>query len=308
MADDRFHEGELRAQVLAGEEERAGRIVRMVGGAIPADRMEFFERVRLVGLAALRTDGALQASLLEGAPGFLRPIDGSQVTLDGRGQPLMELGLAGDLGVGAPVGLLALDPGTRTRYRLNGFVAEADGRLLTIRLREAFPNCGKYIVAREPVEADAAPAAPRDPVVGPLPATARGLAERADTLVLGTHHPQRGIDISHKAGQPGAFVDVRADGAAVRIPDFAGNSLFNSVGNLLVEDRAAVSIADFDAGVQLRVRGRAQVVYDEPDPDGRSGGTRRFLELAVVEHDLVPLAVPGGWLLRGRSPDVPEVG
>ena len=62
---------------------------------------------------------------------------------------------------------------------------------------------------------------------------------RGDVLFIATAHATRGADASHRGGNPG-FIEV-LDGKTVRIPDYAGNSMFNTLGNLVVNPAAARS-------------------------------------------------------------------
>ena len=53
----------------------------------------------------------------------------------------------------------------------------------------------------------------------------------ADTFFIGTTHPARGADASHRGG-PAGF--VRVDGGALWWPVYSGNNMFNTLGNLAV--------------------------------------------------------------------------
>ena len=57
-----------------------------------------------------------------------------------------------------------------------------------------------------------------------------------ETFFLGTTHPDRGVDTSHRGG-PAGF--VRVEDGALWWPDYPGNNMFNSFGNLAVDDTAA---------------------------------------------------------------------
>src|SRR5581483_9592144 len=49
---------------------------------------------------------------------------------------------------GAEAAVLAIDLGTRRRYRMNGRLEALDAARLRLRVREAFPNCPKYVQKR----------------------------------------------------------------------------------------------------------------------------------------------------------------
>jgi hypothetical protein len=65
----------------------------------------------------------------------------------------------------------------------------------------------------------------------------------ADTFFLGTVHPSRGADASHRGGTPGF---VRVEGGQLWWPDYRGNNMFNSFGNLEVDKTAALLFVDFE--------------------------------------------------------------
>ena len=81
--------------------------------------------------------------------------------------------------------------------------------------------------------------------------------------MLGTSHPERGNDASHRGG-PAGFVSVGADGTRVTWQDFPGNQMFNSLGNLEVDPSAALLFVDWTAGTTLHLSGTAAVVWESP--------------------------------------------
>jgi predicted pyridoxine 5'-phosphate oxidase superfamily flavin-nucleotide-binding protein len=90
-----------------------------------------------------------------------------------------------------------------------------------------------------------------------MPDRTRLIAE-ADTFFLGTIHPERGADASHRGGPPG-FVHVVDDG--LWWPDFPGNNMFNSLGNLAVDPTAALLFIDYATGATLHMSGAAATVW-----------------------------------------------
>jgi hypothetical protein len=94
----------------------------------------------------------------------------------------------------------------------------------------------------------------------------------ADTFFLGTAHPGRGTDASHRGG-PAGF--VRVAGNQLWWPDYPGNNLFNSFGNLVVSPEAALLFPDFATGRTVQLSGTAEVEWDYPDQPGDDGYTGR---------------------------------
>jgi len=62
-------------------------------------------------------------------------------------------------------------------------------------------------------------------------------------------HPGRGADTSHLGGEPGF---VRVHRGALWWPDYPGNNMFNSLGNIVENPAAALLFFDFAVGEGLR--------------------------------------------------------
>lgn len=132
-----------------------------------------------------------------------------------------------------------------------------------------------------------------------LTATDRALIAQADTFVLGTTHADRGNDTSHRGGPPG-FVQVDQSGTTLAWPDYPGNNLFNSLGNLALDPTAALLIADFTTGTTLHLTGSAEVIWTRPHNAGAAADDEAILDTGrtVVFHLTHAVAGP---LLPVRS-------
>src|SRR5260370_2360405 len=100
-----------------------------------------------------------------------------------------------------------------------------------------------------------------------------------DVLFVATGHPQRGADASHRGGNPG-FVEV-VDANTLRIPDYSGNSLFNTLGNLLVDPRYGMLIPNFQSGRMLQLTGTAKVTWSGNDKEQRTGPHEPLLSIPL---------------------------
>jgi hypothetical protein len=69
-------------------------------------------------------------------------------------------------------------------------------------------------------------------------------------------------DCSYKGGLPG-FVRV-LDERTLCLPDYDGNGMYRTWGNVLVNPRVGLLFLDFERGRRLRVNGRAVVAADDP--------------------------------------------
>ena len=101
-----------------------------------------------------------------------------------------------------------------------------------IEVAQSYGNCPKYIHTSNTLAGAAG--TDRAPVFtgDALRAEDRRLIQHADTFFLGTTHPAFGADASHRGGSPG-FVLAAHD--RLWFPDYPGNNLFNSLGNIAVD-------------------------------------------------------------------------
>src|SRR5260370_596054 len=152
---------------------------------------------------------------------------------------------------------------------------------LAVTVEESFANCAKYITRREiKIEPGEQIAKGERVFQGQKLGKPQILMVVAtDVLFVATGHPQRGADASHRGGNPG-FVEV-VDANTLRIPDYSGNSLFNTLGNLLVDPGYGILIPNFQSGRMLQLTGTAKVTWSGNDKEQRTGGTNRFVEYHV---------------------------
>jgi predicted pyridoxine 5'-phosphate oxidase superfamily flavin-nucleotide-binding protein len=295
-----FHSGELEVQERLGVREQAAKIGSGIRAEISPERHGFLLERRFVVVASLDREGALWASSLSGAPGFLEPVDARRLRVHVRpldGDPLAE-GLAD----GADVGLLAIDLANRKRLRLNGRVEmREDG--FDLVTREVFGNCPKYIQSRVPDGEDPFAAVPAATSATRLDERQRGWVGEADTFFIASRHAEAGADASHRGGNPG-FVRV-SDASRLAWPDYSGNRMFQTLGTLARDGRAGLLFIDFDAGRTLQLAGRARVDWDEKRARGIAGAER------VVDFEIDRVVEIAGRAdlrhrLLARSPFNPE--
>jgi uncharacterized protein len=88
----------------------------------------------------------------------------------------------------------------------------------------------------------------------------RAFIANSRMFFLGTADADGFPDCSYKGGLPG-FVHVR-DGNTLEIPDYDGNGMYRSWGNVRINPRVALLFIDFETPKRLRVNGRAQILHD----------------------------------------------
>jgi uncharacterized protein len=304
MGDDPYHEGEIAIQLLAGERETAARHGSLVGSTILVPALPFVSRQSLLAAAASDDDGNMWCSVWCGAPGFVHTTDATAVTIaraldhTSKDDPVRRL-----VRPGAELGLLVIELGTRKRLRINGIVADETDDELHMTVRESFPNCPKYIQKRRLIARGREGAAEHDVRGDALDAERRDFVERVDTMFVGSRHPSRGPDASHRGGAPG-FLRV-LDERTIRVPDYPGNGMFQTLGNLHVEPRAGLALVDFERSRLLVLTGAVVIHHDQEEPSHPTGGTGRYWDFTVTRWR--ELALPGAfdWELVDRSPQNP---
>jgi predicted pyridoxine 5'-phosphate oxidase superfamily flavin-nucleotide-binding protein len=248
--------------------------------------------------------------VLAGEPGFVTSPDPRRLAVAAR--PLAHDPLAANLAEGAAIGLLGIEPHTRRRNRLNGWVAGRREGGFDVEVGQSFGNCPKYIQARRAnftsAPGEARPAQVLDTLDGP----ARQLIARADTFFIATSHPQAGrgdapafgVDVSHRGGKPGF---VRVEGDVLTVPDFVGNAFFNTLGNLAVNPRCGLLFMDFDTGDLLQLAARGEIIHEGPEVDAFQGA-QRLMRFHVASALRLPAALPLRWGRAELSPVLEATG
>lgn len=271
-----YHWGSLAVQDRLGVREAAAHVGRSVAPRIKEVAADFLAQQPHLVVGAADGRGRLWASLLTGAPGFVRATAPDRIAVVGgvpEGDPL-----AGALATGGTrVGTISLDPRTRRRMRLNGTLAVTPGGFAVVA-EQVFANCPKYLQKRQPVQlvAEGAGVVRRGYALTPDQERA---VRAADTFFVTTTAEADGADASHRGGLPG-FVEVLSP-TELAWPDYPGNAMFLTLGNLLTDARAGLLFPDWESGALLQLSGRAQTDFSAGGPDGAR--RVRFRVEAVVE-------------------------
>lgn len=254
-----FHSGELAVQRQAGVQAQAARLAPMLArGQLRAGMAAFIGDANFAAITARDGAGRLWTSPLIGEPGFVQSAAPTTLRIT---PSLSESDPLYGLPERQPVGVIVIDFLTRRRARINGFLTGADAERLTIDVDQAYGNCPKYIHRRHLQTTEAIEGGHAQLYHGH--ALRRGdirLIETADTFFLGTSHPTAGNDASHRGGAAGF---VHATPEHVWWPDYPGNNLFNSLGNLTADPAAALLFLDFHTGTALQLAGTAAPLWDD---------------------------------------------
>ncbi len=298
-----FHDGELTVQALAGEAERAERVGAVIQTSIAPAAGEFIAQQRLLVVGSVDGTGTPWASVVVGDAGFVTSdSDGltAQIDLTRCARSEADI-LWSNLANDDRIGTLLIELATRRRVRINGRVSSMDEASMTIAVEEAYQNCPKYIQVREisgSVRAaiDNSEAHESDA----LTESQAALIARSDTMFVASVAGSGRVDASHRGGAPG-FCEL-LDGRTLRIPDYAGNSMFNTLGNVQAHPRTGLVFPDFESGRIVQVSGDGVIRFGEDDSRGVTGGTGRFWDLMIDRVREFELDAGVTWAFVEASP------
>lgn len=289
-----YHEGERGVQL------RAGLTVDGWGSAgvkatIPAVAAQFLGEQRMVVIGAADDDGALWACPLTGPAGFVTAATDRTIVTDrlpGPGDPL-----AGLFDTERDVGMLVLEPASGRRMRANGRGC-ADADRLVVRTEQVYSNCRKYIQTRYPIGGEPVPAALALRRVPKLTAGQQKWIAAADTFFIATRAAGFGADTSHRGGNPG-FVTV-LDQRRLTWPDYLGNSMYMTLGNIALDPRCGLLFLDWERGHTLHLTGRARTDWD-PDRAAMTPGAQRLIDFEIEQVVQIDDGLGLRWSFGGYS-------
>jgi ferredoxin-NADP reductase/predicted pyridoxine 5'-phosphate oxidase superfamily flavin-nucleotide-binding protein len=291
-----FHKGEVAVQEklgVRGIEQWARKVVR---NHFPPQHQEFYSAMPFLVVAGRDAEDRPWATILEGEDGFISSPTNTTLRLSttlAKGDALAAAFIDN-----AEMGVLGIELATRRRNRVNGKISDASDDGFTFNVSQSFGNCQQYITPREwhRVE-DAAPAPAQ--TSNSLDAEQTSQLANADTFFIASGYkglpdaPTTGLDASHRGGTPG-FVQI-IDGQKIRFPDYSGNNHFNTLGNLVLDQRVGLTFVDFENGGLLQLSGTAVIEWDTPDI-ALFPGALRLITINIEKVVEVPSALKTRWV------------
>lgn len=291
-----LHEGEIAVQKRVGVLDEVSRWAPdAIRAFMPEQHRVFFGQLPFVVAAARDAAGDPWATLLVDTPGFVQSLGSRHLRIDA--MPMQGDALEMSFFPGAEVGLLGIELETRRRNRANGRVSDWDELGFTVAVDQSFGNCPQYISKRvwhrAGVTVEKADISRHSSLDDHMKSWIAG----ADTLFFASglqkaNRDERssGMDVSHRGGRAG-FVNVSSDTHLV-LPDYAGNNLFNTIGNLVVDSRVGVLFVDFERGSLLQITGNAEIDWDSSEVTQYFGAKRLInieINRIVQLHHVLPL-------------------
>ena len=287
-----FHQGELDVQKLAGEQAIASRLSKLIQNAIPTRALDFIRQQSVIWIGIEGQDSFLWAFPLFGSPEFINPDK----------ERLLEISLENNFPIpdewhntlqkGKAIGCLVVDLSTRSRIRINGTIREITKSSLQVDIQQAYPNCPKYIRKREIqgktvfskftfISSDIE-----------LNEQTKSIIDCSDTAFVASL-ASNGADVSHRGGKAGFIKHYLSN--KILMPDYKGNSMFNTLGNFKANPQGGIVIVNFTRGYYLQLSGKINIIFDKEPSILDTGGTNRFWELEIHKWYLFQLKSSFKW-------------
>jgi len=264
-----YHAGQIAVQEEARTRHVAGKLAHWVG---PVD--EFALGADLFLFATAGAGGVLSFAVLSGEPPLVEVGGDAQLRL--RFPP----GLAPLAPAPMACGGLAISLGLARRARINGtLIPNAAGNELAAA--ETFTLCRKYIAPSLALE--------ERPHLGPVACEPlalddpwlAGLLAKAETSFLASVSPDGGPDVAHRGGPPG-FLELDAAARRLTWPEYVGDGVFKSAGNVRATGVMTLLVPDHDSGDGVELVGQGEYRNIRPE-------RRQRLDALVQHRDPFPI-------------------
>jgi predicted pyridoxine 5'-phosphate oxidase superfamily flavin-nucleotide-binding protein len=284
-----FHDGELQVQRLLGAEEEAASLRGMITDKLPPVAMRFLPAFDFVLATSIDGQHQVWTSFLTGPKGFVTVASPTTIFL----AIDEEKTFFSNVEENDNVGFLFINLQARVRLRINGKIQKAQTGF-QLDIAQSYFNCPKYIQSRTPIRSPEN-SSRQASEISSLNREHLEIISKADTFFISTFAPDQGSDCSHRGGMPG-FVQVVND-KKIRWPDYPGNNLYNSFGNLQVNPHCGLLFIDFANNRILQLTGTAKLVFDDD---------QHHVEFDVIAMNDILEATPFHWKFYDYSPFNPR--
>jgi predicted pyridoxine 5'-phosphate oxidase superfamily flavin-nucleotide-binding protein len=276
--NDVFHQGELSVQNLTGEGAVAAQNSKMISSHFSNGMINFLKTQQFAILSSTDHKGNVWVTLLTGEPGFAEVLDEQRLVI--QAGLLSADPLAAELTKEKQIGLLIIDTIRRIRLRING-TAIMEKEQLLVTAHQIYGNCPKYIQKRSlRPENEASRLLKSAQRNKELSQQQQDRIALADTFYIGSMSDKGEMDASHRGGNSG-FIHV-LDAKTLMFPDYFGNSMFNTLGNIYSNPSSGLLFIDYEHGHSLQLTGSAEIIWDEEESSAFPGA-ERLVRFAIEE-------------------------
>ncbi|KAK4549319.1 hypothetical protein LTR36_006316 [Oleoguttula mirabilis] len=288
----------------------------------------------LIAIGTVDQQGRPWTTLWGGESGMARSLGGGIVgirtAVTGRHDPVVEELVGRDptgevvreQGQGRMVSGLTIDLVTRKRVKMYGrmvagalstredeltghgeTVAEVQ---LVLKIEQSLGNCPKYLNSKRIV-----PTFSRPELVDDNPyfsQRAVKLLEKADLFFVSSSQHDLDMDTNHRGGPPGflRLASNEPSGAVVCWPEYSGNRLYQTLGNLRVNPMAGICVPDFETGDMLYITGKTEILVGA-EAHVFMPRSNLAVKLAVTAARFIAAALPFRGTKGAPSPYNPAV-
>ncbi|KAI5247901.1 oxidoreductase [Aureobasidium subglaciale] len=282
-----FHEGEKSVQARLGVPEMDNPTIPMLS----PQASNMLQRAPLLAFGTLDAGNRPWTTVWGGRTGFSRPLGNNMIGINTsvavKLDPVVEILVGRDAkgeivkeeGEGRLLSGLAIDLETRKRVKLAGRMvagtlggtndekgsesSSQQGVLqLVAHVDESLEqgNCPKYLNRREISPADTNPELVSSSTS--LNQRAVDLIHKVDLMFLSTSSGTS-MDTNHRGGAPGFIRCIPGEDSCTQFvyPEYSGNRLYQSLGNMVLEPKAGFCFPDFETGDSLFVTGTTEILF-----------------------------------------------
>ena len=266
-----FHEGELQLQRKFGVASHVAQFgPKVIRPFMPDQHREFFSAQPFLVVSARDSRGMIWASILanQGDTDFVTSPDPFSLSINA--SPVPGDALQDSLQDGDDLGILGIEFAAKRRNRVNGRVRRISPRgPIEFEVSQGYGNCPKYIKPRQWWRNTPTVRTER---VSPIQRSTELSSQQIDQIKNGDSifvasgyrgegdSPSFGNDVSHRGG-PKGWIQVK-NSKTVVLPDFVGNDMYNTLGNIVMDNRFGVTVPVFGTGGMIQMSGRATIDHD----------------------------------------------
>ncbi|NBD27859.1 pyridoxamine 5'-phosphate oxidase family protein [Paenibacillus glycinis] len=285
---------------MTGEGWIAEQNAKMISSRFSNGVIHFLKKQRFAVMSYKDQQGNVWVTFLYGDPGFVEV----------RGERSMVINSNSFVGktwisssVPEQIGLIIIDTERRIRLRING-IANRESDHLVVTAHQIYGNCPKYIQKRTLLsENNVNTRSPTEHRNNRLTREQERWISKADTFYIGSTNVKGEMDVSHRGGNSG-FIHI-VDARILIIPDYQGNSLYNTLGNIQSNPSSGLLFIDYDHGHSLQLTGVASLIWDKEMTASFPGAALNFEIRKVVQLDN---STELRWGDKEMSPYNPDLG
>ncbi|CAM4178367.1 hypothetical protein FHS16_000046 [Paenibacillus endophyticus] len=276
---DVYHEGELYVQKRTGEGKIADQNAKMISNQFSNGIIQFLKSQQFAVLSSADRKGNVWVTFLTGEAGFAEVMDEHTMVIHDEiiivDDPFGSMWLNQE-----QIGMLIIDTKRRIRLRINGTAHVEQGKL-KVTAHQVYGNCPKYIQKRSlRADSDAHRQLKSMHRSSELSQQQREWIAQSDTFYIGSVSESGEMDASHRGGNPG-FLQV-IDAKTIRFPDYYGNSMYNTLGNIYSNPASGLLFIDYEHGHSLHLTGKAEIIWDEEE-SAQFRGAERLVQFVAEE-------------------------